>query len=176
MNSGMKLAGLLSGIFFLVATSSQYSQQQSKRFQSGNIGNRKMPNFKTKKEKEAKEKQDKKAKEFLQRQKRLRELEKEIEEMQALVFDKIKDPQIKRRISISDFRFLEEKRRINPETDKESMPSCYGVNVDFEEYRLNKEEYRLGRLEWRAQFKKIGDIVSYFFSVLYKLFKNIHHI
>jgi uncharacterized protein YlxW (UPF0749 family) len=69
-----------------------------------------MPKFQTKKEKEAKEKQDKKAKELIQRQKRMKELEKEIEEMQALVFEKVKDPAIKRRISISDFRFLEHKR------------------------------------------------------------------
>ena len=80
----------------------------------------------------------------------MKELEKEIEEMQALVYEKIKDPAIKRRISISDYRFLEEKRNINPETDKESLPSCFANDVNYDEYRINKEEQRLGRLEWRA--------------------------
>ena len=32
--------------------------------------------------------------------------------------------------------------------------------MDFYEYRTNKEEERQGRLEWRAQFKEIGEIVE----------------
>ena len=40
------------------------------------------------------------------------------------------------------------------------MPSCFGDDVSFEEYRAQKESKRQTRVEWRAQFTHIGDIVE----------------
>ena len=60
----------------------------------------------TKKEKEAKELLDKRAKAFKEKQKRMKELGKEIEEMKELVNEKVKDPTIRRRNSIQSYSDL----------------------------------------------------------------------
>lgn len=77
--------------------------------------------------------------------------------MQALVFEKIKDPSIKRRNSISIFR--EEIKKEPEKDDQISLTSMFKPNTDFYSYVTNKEENRYQKLEWKAQFKKIDDIV-----------------
>ena len=127
------------------ATSSHYSGGLNKKG-GGAQGNKKIPRFLTKKEKEAKEAMDKRQKAFKEKQKRMKELEKEIEEMQELVREKIKNPDIKRRNSLTSFREMLPKE----EQKMEELPSCFGDDVSFKEYHAQKEEERLGRVEWRA--------------------------
>ena len=110
----------------------------------------------TKKEKEAKEAQDKKQKAFRERLKRMKELEKEILEMQQLVKDTVKNPAIKRRASY-DFYFEINANNKKPEGELES---CFNESQDFFEKNNKNEENRQSRLEWRAQFKQIGVIVE----------------
>jgi AAA15 family ATPase/GTPase len=76
----------------LQATSSNYSGNPSKKGNFPVQSKKNMPRFMTKKEKEAKEALDKKQKAFRERLKRMKELEKEILEMQQLVKDTIKNP------------------------------------------------------------------------------------
>jgi hypothetical protein len=89
-----------------------------------------VPRFMSKKEKEAKEAADKKQKAYREKAKRMKELEKEIEEMQMLVFRKIRDPNLKRRHSLTSYRETlpahEQKRK--------EIPSCYHDDVSFNEY------------------------------------------
>lgn len=83
----------------------------------GNIGLKKAGGgrYLTKKEREAKEAHDRMVRQLREQQKRMKELEKDVEAMQQLVYDKIKNPNIKRRNSITDFSFSKPHKRFQLE-------------------------------------------------------------
>jgi len=95
----------------------------------------KAPRFMTKKEKEAREAIERKKIEFKEKQKRMKELEKEIEQMQKEVFAAVKDPNIKRRHTVTSFVEMLPKDQQN----RKNLPSCFGDDVSFNEYTAKKE-------------------------------------
>ena len=40
------------------------------------------------------------------------------------------------------------------------LPSIFGDDVDFYEYRTQKKEDHFSRLEWRTQFKPLEEVVT----------------
>ena len=112
--------------------------------------------FMTKKEKEAKELADKKIAAEKDRAKRMKELDKEVEEMKELVRKEVREPAKKRRNSLtSGLEML-----TAAEQHRNDMPSCFDDGVSFTEYQAEKEHERLSRLEWRAQFKPLHEIMA----------------
>ena len=76
-----------------------------------------------------------------------------------MVKDKIKEPSVKRRNSLTSFyemMSIDQQKQL-----REEMPSCFLDDVSFNENVTQKEEHRQGRVEWRAQFKNIHDLYKH---------------